>query len=397
MDVSRPRLARGFLVVGALALSCSGKRAGRVVPPDGGDPAGTAGSAGAATGGTGLTGGAGAPGGAGVGAGGGGGAGGAGGVGGAGGAGVGGEPVSGGGGESGTPDVSAGEGGEETAGGTAGTSAGMAGTAGVGGGGATGTPPSCQGLVPACGDTGTRDCCATDPVPEGTAGSSSMVRSFRLDRYEVTVGRFRQFVAAYEAGYRPADGSGSNPNDPQAGGFDVERFALPDDITPSAGNNLVTWTESPTFNEYLPMNYLDWPVAFAFCIWDGGRLPTRAEWIHVARGGDEQRAYPWSNPPTDRTLDISHAAYDCMADGSAAGMCTLDDLITVGSKPAGNGRWGHADLSGNVWEWTRDDATFGGRPSGYACGGAFFDIAQSLDVRCMTGPPNFGSGVRCAR
>jgi formylglycine-generating enzyme required for sulfatase activity len=34
--------------------------------------------------------------------------------------------------------------------------------------------------------------------------------------------------------------------------------------------------------------------------------------------------------------------------------CSINDLIFVGTKPTGNGRWGQSDLAGNVWEWTLD-------------------------------------------
>src|SRR5208283_186 len=36
------------------------------------------------------------------------------------------------------------------------------------------------------------------------------VSGFRLDAYEVTVGRFRQFVAAWDGGWRPASGAGKH-------------------------------------------------------------------------------------------------------------------------------------------------------------------------------------------
>ena len=36
------------------------------------------------------------------------------------------------------------------------------------------------------------------------------VSSFYLDKYEVTVGRFRAFVAAFDAGWRPSVGEGAN-------------------------------------------------------------------------------------------------------------------------------------------------------------------------------------------
>ena len=110
------------------------------------------------------------------------------------------------------------------------------------------------------------------------------------------------------------------------------------------------WTDAPGSNEHRPINCVTWYEAFAFCAWDGGRLPTEAEWNYVAAGGEEQRLYPWG-----ATIDLSRASYDCRADGSAQGVCSLADLLAVGALvPAGSGRWGHADLAGNVGEMVLD-------------------------------------------
>ena len=213
-----------------------------------------------------------------------------------------------------------------------------------------------------CGLFNTADCCGTAIVPAGTFNRSNdqayqaTVSSFKLDVYEVTIGRFRTFV---ERGYAtqnkpPTAGAGKHPSI-AASGWDpawnaqlaVDSTAFRKALACSAG--YPTWTDAPTNYEYMAMGCVTWFEAFAFCAWDGGRLPTEAEWNHAAAGGDEQRNFPWGSG-----INVDYAVYDCLGDGFGPQDCALGDILPVGLKILGDGRWGHSDLAGSVWELVLD-------------------------------------------
>ena len=297
--------------------------------------------------------------------------------------------------------------------------------------------PSCSGLEAKCGPTSNENCCASALVPAGaypmgrsTAGTdayasgdtnelpehTATIAGFRLDLYEVTVGRFRKFVDAYP-GSKPAVGAGANPSVAGTGwaaawasSLAVDQAALKTAVKCDAAYQ--TWTDTDGTMETLPMNCVHWYDAFAFCAWDGGWLPTDAEWEKAAAGGDENRLYPWGAAAPTASLTV----YGSLGDGNAS-VLSFADILTVGSKPSGKGRWGQYDLAGGMWEWGFDfheAAWYTG--AGATCtncanvttasnrvmrGGSWSFIGTPLRAayRYSSTPAfrNSGYGIRCAR
>ncbi|MBM4361963.1 MAG: formylglycine-generating enzyme family protein [Deltaproteobacteria bacterium] len=260
-----------------------------------------------------------------------------------------------------------------------------------GGAGATDAPPdppSCEGLAPLCGPAGDEDCCESprveggrfrpryDGVSDGYTvdRGETRVTDLRLDRFEVTVGRWREFREAWVTGWRPTPGAGrhahlrdgaglvdsSRPGSSESGwepAWDVE--VDPSDENLRCGERYVTWSRAPGPGDARPVNCVSWFEAYAFCIWDGGFLPTSTEWNYAASGGSEQRVYPWSRPPGSTAIacDLANHA------GEDGALCEEDGPVSVGSRsPDGDGRYGQADLAGNVWEWTLDFAPLAETP-----------------------------------
>jgi len=211
---------------------------------------------------------------------------------------------------------------------------------------------------------------AADGGPAGEADPAT-ISGFRLDKYLVTVARFRAFVAAVNGDggmpYLPAPGSGLHSH--LNGGRGLANATVPgayeqgwsasDDsrVAPTTANLLCngadeTWSPVPGNGDAKPVNCVDWAEAYAFCIWDGGFLPSEAEWEYAAAGGSLQLEYPWGNPASSSTTDPGTANQYAIFNVNYTGNVT--DLAPVGYASLGVATWGQLDLAGEVYEWNLD-------------------------------------------
>lgn len=166
------------------------------------------------------------------------------------------------------------------------------------------------------------------------------------------------------------------------------------------------WTSSGIRKVRVPLKYrspdypvvcVSWHQARQYCRSKGKRLPTEAQWEYAALAGS-RKSYAWGNqtPNSTRCVRASN---------------------NKPAKPAGfqhNG-WGIYDMTGNVWEWTRDryakdyySVSQKQNPSGPTVGryrairgGGWYSTAKQLRIKNRQWfIPEFGEvsiGIRCVK
>ena len=249
--------------------------------------------------------------------------------------------------------------------------------------------PSCKqkagGATCGAGEVGDanakhEDCCVSAVVPRADAAGGP----FKMDKYLITAGRMRTFlesvsydVKGYIAAHRPtwwtgngaktwdamlpsnkteflaftvASGHGcyigTKPADSGAPAY----WATAAELANAVGGGPRTYAQDELDTKV--MNCFRAPLFHALCAFDGGHLPSEAQWTAARTVDGVVRPYPWGSngSEADRSQRASYnfdyswpRKPNDAADADWGGY-----LPAPGRFPLGYGPYGHADLLGSV-------------------------------------------------
>ena len=209
------------------------------------------------------------------------------------------------------------------------------------------------------------------PVPAGSVivgNETKEVRSFYMDRHEVTIGEFEKFLFAMQ---QDSNWSRFVPENKRGGKKSPADF-LPEgwaEILRAARKN--GFYSGQKISRDTPVFGVDFVSALTYANWkEGRRLPRKEEWL-LAAAGPSHREYPWGDEPNHPGVNLGF-----FAPPQKRNERSYFHVLPAESNPGDVGPFGHFDLGGNVSEWISPPTSAGsGATRAYFIGGNWLDEA----------------------
>lgn len=196
-------------------------------------------------------------------------------------------------------------------------------------------------------------------------GKQISTQSFRIAKYEITNAQYARFLNNKMIGidgiYKGRQLINTHSDDLQL------------EFT---GNK---WLAKPGREDY-PMVMVSYYGAVEFCKWAKGMLPDYEQWTYAARGGRKSKNYTYAG--SNHLDEVGWFKENCEGHAHEVGKKQPNEL-------------GIYDMSGNAWEWCRNDSLKAETDFCLHMGGSWFPGEQPSRISAYYGntPTHFSNSV----